>query len=146
MLMFGVICLGNATLPLQLAFAAAYMILNAAYWVAAALPPQWQWDLDCYKTEPIDSGEEKQKNFTCALWKVIAIVGTAEWVKEGGVAPVSSAWKKWVARAGEEAEKSWEAHMTGDKNEKKGFRMLPDWDADAALTEFLNPDERGKNV
>ena len=63
MLMMGVICLGNSTLPLQVAFAAAYLILNAVYWVVAALPPQWHWDLSCYKvdSEPYEGGEEKWK-------------------------------------------------------------------------------------
>jgi len=45
MLMAGVVCLGNATNILQITFGAAYMMLNAAYWVVAALDPRQHWDL-----------------------------------------------------------------------------------------------------
>ena len=44
LLMFGVIALANASLVLKLAFAGAYIILNAAYWVVTA-PPTMHWDL-----------------------------------------------------------------------------------------------------
>lgn len=150
-LMFGVICLGNSTLPLQIAFAAAYMILNAAYWVVAALPPQWHWDLSCYKVKrELYEGGEDHENFTQALWKAIAITKSVEWVKIGQIAPVSEAWKAWVEMAGDVVERdkeSWEAEGLGgeDSDDEKGGK-LPSWDAERALTEFLDPDEAGKNV
>ena len=151
-LMFGVICLGNSTLPLQIAFAAAYMILNAAYWAVAALPPQWNWDLSCYKVKrETYEGGEHHDNFTQALWKAIAITKSVEWVKIGQIAPVSEAWKAWVDMAGDIVEKekeTLEAEGLGgegsDGEEKQ--KTLPSWDAELALTEFLNPDEAGKNV
>lgn len=150
-LMFGVICLGNSTLPLQIAFAAAYMILNAAYWVVAALPPQWHWDLSCYDVKrELYEGGEVHDNFTQALWKAIAITQSVEWVKIGQIAPVSEAWKAWVDRAGdvveEEKERLEAEGLGGDgfENEKGG--KLPFWDAEQALTDFLNPDEAGRNV
>lgn len=150
-LMFGVICLGNSTLPLQIAFAAAYMILNAAYWVVAALPPQWHWDLSCYnvKREPYEGGEAHD-NFTQALWKTIAIAQSVEWVKIGQIAPVSEAWKAWVDMAGDVVDRDKERLEAeglggnGSDDEKGG--KLPHWDAEQALTDFLNPDEAGKNV
>ena len=149
-LMAGVICLGNSTLPLQIAFAASYMILNAAYWVVAALPPQWHWDLSCYKVKKEDYGGEAHDSFTRALWKAIAITQSVEWVKIGQVAPVSEAWKMWVDTAGDVVERDrerLEAEGLGEdgSDEEKTWK-LPQWDADQALTDFLNPDAAGKNV
>lgn len=138
-LMFGVICLANATLELQIAFAAAYMILNAAYWVVAALPPQWHWDLSCYVVERgCDEGHE---NFTQALWGSIKITRGIEWVKIGRVAPVSEAWRMWVEMAGDVVARGEEA-----EGEKGKGRMVDEWDAEGALTDFLNPAEKGLNV
>lgn len=150
-LMFGVICLGNSTLPLQIAFAAAYMILNAAYWVVAALPSRWHWDLSCYKVkrEPYEGGEAHD-NFTQALWKAIAITKSVEWVKIGQIAPVSEAWKAWVNMAGDivwnDKERSEAEELGGDGSDNEKERKLPFWDAEQALTDFLNPDVAGTNV
>jgi hypothetical protein len=49
LLMFGVIFLGNAGTWLQIGFAGAYMILNAAYWIVAALPQRYHWDMSCFE-------------------------------------------------------------------------------------------------
>jgi hypothetical protein len=49
MLMFGVIFLANAQTQLQLAFGGAYIIMNALYWVVAALPSRVHWDTSCFK-------------------------------------------------------------------------------------------------
>ncbi|KAL9068845.1 MAG: hypothetical protein Q9161_005932 [Pseudevernia consocians] len=150
-LMFGVICLGNSSLPLQIAFAAAYMILNAAYWVVAALPPQWHWDLSCYKVkrEPYEGGEAHE-NFTQALWKAIAITQSVEWVKIGQIAPVSEAWKAWVDMAEEvvwkERGRLETEGLGGDGSDDKKGGKLPFWDAEQALTNLLNPDQAAKNV
>lgn len=152
-LMFGVICLGNSTLPLQIAFAAAYMILNAAYWAVAAFPPRWHWDLSCYKvTEERYEGPDIQETFTLALWKAIAITQSVDWVKHGQIAPVSEAWKKWVDAADDvvwkEREKQDDEGLSGDvvDDEKDRVRSVPFWDAEQALTDFLDPYEAGKNV
>jgi hypothetical protein len=51
MLMFGVIFLGNAQTQLQLAFAGAYIIMNALYWIVAALPNRVHWDTSCFKIQ-----------------------------------------------------------------------------------------------
>ena len=53
MLMGGVITLANSTNVLQIAWAAAYMILNAAYWVVAALPTRWNWYLDSFRVQSV---------------------------------------------------------------------------------------------
>jgi len=48
MLMFGVVALANAGLYLQLGFAVSYILLNAAYWLVAALPPKTHWDTSSF--------------------------------------------------------------------------------------------------
>ena len=121
-LMFGVICLGNSTLYLQIGFAASYMILNVAYWIVAALPPQWHWDLSCYKVEREKyEGGEKHASFTQALWKAIAITQSVEWVENGQIAPVSEAWKLWVEKAGEVVEMEKEKEKEKEKEELAGM-------------------------
>ncbi|KAL8786882.1 MAG: hypothetical protein Q9213_002513 [Squamulea squamosa] len=134
-LMFGVICLGNATLNLQVGFAVSYIILNAAYWVVAALPAKWNWDLSYYHVERIEyEGPEQMESFTEALWKAIAITQTAHWVNVGSIAPISKAWDNWIKEAELEAK---EAPAVWDE---KGdtIRAFPKWDYNAALTRHFH--------
>ncbi|KAL8716556.1 MAG: hypothetical protein Q9225_006127 [Loekoesia sp. 1 TL-2023] len=126
-LMFGVICLGNAGLNVQLGFAASYIILNAAYWVVAALPQRWNWDLSCYKKETVQYPDgELNETYTTAMWKAIAISGTTKWVRLAGVAPVSQAWDEWLEKA---------AEVIQEQPEKTGLHILPDWDPEKYLDE-----------
>lgn len=60
LLMFGVIFLGNAKINCQVAFAVSYMILNAAYWVIAALPRRFHWDVSAFEVIPEAFDEEQQ--------------------------------------------------------------------------------------
>lgn len=135
-LMFGVICLGNAELPLQLGFAASYIILNAAYWIVAALPQQWNWDLRCYKKEMVhyDDTPLTNETFTTALWKAIAISGTTKWVRLAGIAPATDEWDLWL----EEAKRQIEAHPC-KLDEKTGKHMFPNWDPEKYLDKLLGP-------
>lgn len=142
MLMFGVIFLANARLKLQISFAAAYLILNAAYWTVAALPQRWNWDLSCFHVELLNySAGEQCDNFTNALWKAIAITRSVEWVTIAKIAPVNGAWRLWL-------EKAVEVAMGEDLNMRdiNGRIILPAWDPGAALTEFLDPNQAEKNV
>ena len=156
MLMFGVICLANSTLSLQVAFAAAYMILNAAYWIVAALPQRWHWDLSCYEvTQESYRGGEEHQNFTQALWKAIAITSSVEWVKNGQIAPVSEGWKRWVEAAGT-AVVDWKGRREASNIGRSGYGPthersneqlpLPEWEAEKELTACLNPNAAEKNV
>lgn len=138
MLMFGVIFLGNAGLTLQVCFAAAYLILNAAYWTVAALPQKWNWDLSCFHVETIrystgmESGEEP-KTFTDALWKAIAITQSKEWVMNARISPMSNAWRRWLDEGGRVADtcsKTWK--------DESGAILLPEWDPNGRLTFYLN--------
>ncbi|KAF7594906.1 hypothetical protein BBP40_007941 [Aspergillus hancockii] len=51
MLMFGVIALGNAGARMQVAFGASYLLLNAAFWMVAALPEKLHWDYSALRIE-----------------------------------------------------------------------------------------------
>ena len=62
LLMFGVIFLGNAKTNCQVAFAVSYMILNAAYWVIAALPKRFHWDTSAFQVIP-EAFEEEQQTY-----------------------------------------------------------------------------------
>ena len=144
-LMFGVICLGNSTLPLQVAFGAAYIMLNAAYWTVAALPSQSHWDLSCYevKKKPY-VGSETVSNYTQALWRAMAVAESARWVRTGRIAPDHEAWDEWIKRANERLEE-WrkerkEAAQNGkDQIDDQSLRPneIPDWDPEGVLTEIF---------
>lgn len=135
MLMFGVIFLASSTQTLQICFAASYVVLNAAYWTVAALPPQWHWDLSAYKVEHEEYLDgERNETFTEALWKTIAITQTISWVKIAQVAPETEAWGNWLREA-EEASIHNPCHMS----EKANVMVFPDWDCQKALNHYLNP-------
>lgn len=134
-LMIGVIFLSNATLTLQIYFAAAYLILNAVHWIVAALPEQWNWDLSCISVETVHyNTDEESKNFTVALWKAIAITQSIDWVKIARSAPTNAAWQQWLEVAGQKANE-----LGQTQRDRKGNIVLPEWNAEDALTEFLNP-------
>lgn len=139
LLMFGVIFLGNATLTLQTCYAAAYLILNAAYWTVAALPERWNWDLSCFQVETIPYAHgESSETFTEALWKAIATTKSIDWVRNGSIAPNNEAWSKWLEEAAHAAEQG-EPYT----KEANGI-VLPDWDFEGALTRFLDGKHGGK--
>lgn len=62
LLMFGVIFLGNAKTNCQVAFAVSYMILNAAYWIIAALPKRFHWDTSAFEVIP-EAFDENQATY-----------------------------------------------------------------------------------
>jgi hypothetical protein len=59
-LMFGVIFLGNAGTYVQVAYAGAFMVLNAGYWIVAALPQRYHWNTDCFEIIPQAFDEPEQ--------------------------------------------------------------------------------------
>ncbi|CZT17174.1 uncharacterized protein RCC_03006 [Ramularia collo-cygni] len=61
MLMLGVIALANAKLQLQFGWAGAFIIINIAHWVAAALPQSSHWDLSCYNYDIVTYPEEEEQ-------------------------------------------------------------------------------------
>lgn len=101
MLMFGVVALGNATIEMQLAFGASYLLLNAAYWVVAALPERLHWDYAALEIE--DESWVQKETFTSVLWEAIKQTKATRWVRSGEVAPDTRAWDEWLKRANEVA-------------------------------------------
>lgn len=173
----GLISLGNSQPILQLSFAAAYVLLNVAYWLASAIHVHRHWK-HCYTTtvkqvEPPNPGDvlapsrkvasrtstdsfqrprltrlvSRRKplgdveagvkfaeapprtmnkrtfshlslsrtntlhpeprvslpfrNFTTALWKAIALTGTASWLRHSNIAPHNAVWDEWIRQAEE---------------------------------------------
>lgn len=144
MLMGGVICLANAQIQLQIAWAGSYMLLGSAYWIVAALPGKLHWDTSCYTVTNerlSDSGDEKgfpsrNETFTQALWRAIVVARNTDWVLKTNACPDTQAWKDWLREA---REKALENKQAG-KDMIDGVRTweIPDWDPQAALTTYLN--------
>ena len=144
LLMAGVICLANATINLQLAWAAAYVILNAAYWIVAALPQRLHWDLSAFKASTIEyvggGPEQPHPSFTQALWFAIAITGESKWAQDFDIAPKSSAWNDWLAEARRMAKTSM------GKRDKCGRLELPDWNAPQRLSEIFQRNSENEDA
>lgn len=161
LLMFGVIMMGNATQNLQFNFLAAYIILNAGYWIVAALPRRWHWDLSrytvneesysvsekssCHRTETgrVADGmcNEQAGSFTEALWRAIALTRTSRWVRMAPIAPASGAWDEWMKMA-EDAISISEIKDGAAREEAEDearITRIPAWDWGQALTSVLNP-------
>ncbi|KAI9751096.1 MAG: hypothetical protein M1815_001373 [Lichina confinis] len=163
LLMFGVIMMGNATQNLQINFLAAYIILNSGYWIVAALPRRWHWDLSRYtvKQESYSMGEkpnsdstktgiadEQAGSFTEALWRAIALSRTSRWVRQAPIAPVSSAWDEWMGMAEEivsipEIE---DGAVKGERRDGTRITRIPQWDWNQALTSALHPSSTSSAV
>ena len=143
LLMFGVIFLANASINLQIAYAVSYIIINAAYWVVAALPQKLHWELSAFEEEP-ELYEDRRDfgnpnpNFTEALWRAIAISRTTHWVRIADAAPKHRAWDMWLAQAEREVR-----NYNYDDNAKdgRGLLLLPDWNFQNALTECMGAAE-----
>ena len=101
-LMLSVIALANAKIQLQIAWAGAYILLNIAHWIAAALPRGLNFDFPGYiiKKESLSYGSES-KTFTNALWRAIVFTGRTAWVEQQETLPQTRAWKEWLSEAGE---------------------------------------------
>ena len=99
-LMLGIIALANAKLQLQFAWVGAYIIVNAAHWIVAAVPQRLHWDLSCYeiKEQSVEGGPSN-RSFTDALWKAILLTKSTRWVRNGKAAPETSVWDAWLREA-----------------------------------------------
>ncbi|KAF2011322.1 hypothetical protein BU24DRAFT_278583 [Aaosphaeria arxii CBS 175.79] len=108
MLMGGVICLANAQIQLQIAWAGSYMLLGSAYWIVAALPGKLHWDYSCYEVvhEALSDSTvgkkgypSESKTFTKALWHAIAVTKKTDWVLRSNACPNTEAWLEWLQEA-----------------------------------------------
>jgi hypothetical protein len=152
MLMGGVICLANAQIQVQIAWAGSYMVLGAAYWIVAALPGKLHWDTSCYKVtneclsdSNMDAKGYPSENttFTQALWKAIVVAKNTSWVKKSDACPDTRAWQDWLnaARACSKDVK------LADMEKLHGVRTweVPDWDPQAYLAELLDSQAKHDN-
>jgi len=108
MLMGGVICLANAKIESQIAWAGSYMVLGSSYWIVAALPNKVHWDTSCYKVtrEALSDSNMQMKGypslnetFTQALWKAIVVSKSVKWVRRADACPETNAWDEWLRQA-----------------------------------------------
>ncbi|CAG5181100.1 uncharacterized protein ALTATR162_LOCUS9593 [Alternaria atra] len=145
MLMGGVICLANAQIQVQIAWAGSYMLLGASYWIVAALPSKMHWDTSCYKVinECLsDSNMDKKgypsenETFTQALWRAICVSKDVGWVRRSDACPETVAWHEWLREAKACSE---DVRLVEDKGFSRGKRMweVPDWDAQGSLGRLL---------
>lgn len=152
-LMLGIIALANAKLQLQFAWAGAYIFINAAHWVVAALPQRLHWDLSCYQiSEQSVEGGPRADNFTEALWKAILLTKDTRWVKNGKAAPQTQVWDEWLIEAGEHAKLGGRVvgelkdPVFGDLTIRKGtiWTVPPGWDAKTAWNRINKGEDQAK--
>ncbi|CAA9959620.1 hypothetical protein CFE70_003067 [Pyrenophora teres f. teres 0-1] len=145
MLMGGVICLANAQIQVQIAWAGSYMLLNAAYWIVAALPGKIHWDTSCYRVENqcLSDSKMDEKGYPCtndtftqALWKTIVVTKNIEWITRSVACPDTPAWREWL----QEAKACSRDVMVSECEAKPGVKTweVPDWDPQAALIALLH--------
>ena len=147
MLMGGVICLANARIESQIAWAGSYMLLGSSYWIVAALPNKVHWDTSCYEVTPealSDSTMEKgypseNKTFTQALWKAIVVSKSIKWVRIGDACPQTEAWNEWLRQA----EACSKDMGLAEKEMEPGVKTwnvptLDEWDPQKALGQLLS--------
>jgi hypothetical protein len=159
MLMGGVICLANAQIELQIAWAAAYMLLGSSYWIVAALPQKVHWDTSPYvveneclrdsdmKVKGFPSRNEAKPTFTQALWKAIVLSKSIDWVRHSNACPDTEAWNEWLRQALVQAQSKDAApkelrnkapkHLQVDGKESVVTWEVPDWNPQKVLGDLL---------
>ncbi|KAL5120058.1 hypothetical protein ACEQ8H_002156 [Pleosporales sp. CAS-2024a] len=146
MLMGGVICLANAQIETQIAWAGSYMVLGAAYWIVAALPAKLHWDTSCYRVtnECLSDSNMAAKGFpsenstfTQALWKAIVVTKNTDWVTRSHACPDTRAWQDWLyaARAVSKDVKLAEKDLA---NGVKTWEVPADWNPQTHLADLLS--------
>ncbi|KAF1957815.1 hypothetical protein CC80DRAFT_442756 [Byssothecium circinans] len=152
MLMGGVVCLANAQVQLQIAWAGSYMLLGSGYWIVAALPNKLHWDYSCYEVTNECLSDSKMdmkghpsinETFTQSLWKAIVVTKNTDWVIQSNASPKTEAWLAWLSAARAKAKDVGEA----DKEKKPGVKtwQIPNWNAQQHLGEFLSEQAQKDN-
>lgn len=149
MLMGGVICLANAQIELQIAWAGSYMLLGSSYWIVAALPGKLHWDLSSYNVIPECLSDSKMdmkgypslnETFTQALWKTIVMSKNIGWIRRSNACPDTQAWQEWLVEARDKAKEVRFASkpLNGKEGKPLTTWQVPVWDAQKRLGELLN--------
>lgn len=152
MLMGGVICLANAKIESQIAWAGSYMVLGSSYWIVAALPNKVHWDTSCYEVtrEALSDSNMEMKGypslnetFTQALWKAIVVSKSVKWVRRADACPETSAWDEWLRQA-EACSKDVRLAENKEKPRVKTWDVpSPDeWNPQKALGELLTEEQQ----
>ena len=171
MLMGGVICLANARIESQIAWAGSYMLLGAAYWIVAALPQKVHWDTSCYTvtSEALSDSVphmkknffskfsktkkypySKGKSFTDALWKAIVASKDATWVRREDHCPDTRVWDQWLHMARSCSREYMEPMNDADfkdfemTNDGTTTWQIPKWDPVEHLQYLLKEDKKPK--
>jgi hypothetical protein len=151
MLMGGVICLANAQIQVQIAWAGSYMLLGASYWIVAALHSKLHWDTSCYEVinECLSDSNMQKKGypsendtFTQALWRAICVSKDIGWVKRSDACPDTEAWHKWVSEA-EACSRDFMTVKDRELSQGKTMWEIPEWNAQDSLGRLLA--EQAKN-
>ncbi|KAK8162445.1 hypothetical protein BKA80DRAFT_329599 [Phyllosticta citrichinensis] len=140
LLMVGVICLANAKTNTQVAVAAAYLILNATYWLVAALPSRMHWNTSAFRVRRHKiqmNGKPatetcKNNTYTQALWTAIAVTKRTGWVQLGEAAPRTRVWDEWLREAREMVE-----NVQLEGTPKDTTYCIPKWDPQDRLNALL---------
>lgn len=105
--MAGVVFLASGTWAMQAGIGLSYIVLNALYWLTAALiPGEKQWDLGMY--DVVLQDEVTLGSYTSFLMEAIRKTGEVAWVRRGGVVPKTEAWGMWLEEAErEKGNKEW---------------------------------------
>ncbi|GAB7356181.1 hypothetical protein MBLNU459_g6769t1 [Dothideomycetes sp. NU459] len=142
LLMIGVIFLANASTILQICWAVAFIFLNAAYWLAAALPRHMHWDFSCFEIQEHGvSGGPVNGRYTEALWKTILLTQSSAWTMlDAAAVPRTEAWNEWLLEATAQArlrtEVAGKAHDALWEPSGSQF-TVPVWDAHGAFLTAL---------
>jgi hypothetical protein len=145
MLMGGVICLANAQIQVQIAWAGSYIAVGAAYWIVAALPGKVHWDTSCYEVVEeclsdsnmgVKGYPSQNKTFTQALWKAIVLSKNTTWVERSEACPKTVAWNDWL----NEARACSRDVKESEKQGKEGVKTweVPPWNPQEALGRLLD--------
>lgn len=154
MLMGGVICLANARIENQIAWAGAYMLLGSSYWIVAALPGKLHWDTTAYEVvqEALSDSDLNTKGypslvsetFTQALWRAIVVSKDTAWVRQSNACPSTRTWDDWLdmARACSREVRDYETLHNG---QKITTWEIPEWDPQEYLNELLESDSKNRS-
>jgi hypothetical protein len=155
LLIFGIIFLSNASVPLQIGFASAYILMNAFYWIVAALPSRLHWDMSCFEVKEqcfSEDGEipepyhnkylDKNETFTWALWKAILATKEIDWIRRSQTAPSTPAWDEWLHEALTRAKNA--GTSDGKTHDGKDIKVwnVPAWDPQEALAQCMGRTEK----
>jgi hypothetical protein len=153
MLMGGVICLANARIENQIAWAGAYMLLGSSYWIVAALPGKLHWDTTAYEVvqEALSDSDLDAKGypslvsetFTQALWRAIVVSKDTSWVRQSNACPSTKTWDDWLDRARTYSQEVRD-YETLHNGKKITTWEIPPWDPQECLNKLLEADSKDR--